>query len=351
MAETTTIEWTRNDDGTPGRTWNPVTGCTKISAGCDNCYAETIAERFRGTAAFPHGFDVRVRSDKVNAPLKWRKPTRVFVNSMSDLFHADVDQAWIADIFAVMAAAQRHTFQLLTKRHARMRSLLNDPQFIANVRKGAHGKGLPADAWQWPLPNLWLGVSVENQQWADIRIPALLDTPAAVRFLSCEPLLGLVNIWNWIDPGTTDTDCDKCGDERFADEIGVGHERFIYDDAGENVIDEQWCDGPSKGTVPRRIHWVIVGGESGRKARPMAPQWATSLRDQCEAANVPFFFKQWGEYAPTGYLVIGGTSKGTLLAGEPVDDLGHRTELARVGKKNAGRELDGRTHDAFPAPA
>jgi protein gp37 len=334
VAETTTIEWTRNDDGTPGRTWNPVTGCTKISAGCDNCYAETIAERFRGTAAFPHGFDVRVRSDKVNAPLKWRKPTRVFVNSMSDLFHADVDQAWIADIFAVMAAARRHTFQLLTKRHARMRSLLNDPNFVENVRKSAHGKGLPADQWQWPLPNLWLGVSVENQKWADIRIPALLDTPATVRFLSCEPLLGPIELFAG-DHSTHERDFD-------------GTDDYICLDCSTDAQHVPWrvIDRTNLG-----IDWVIVGGESGRKARPMAPQWATSLRDQCEAAGVPFFFKQWGEYAPTGYVVIGGTSKGTLLVGEPVDDLGHRVELARVGKKNAGRELDGRTHDAFPAVA
>lgn len=311
MAETTTIEWTRNDDGTPGRTWNPVTGCTKISAGCDNCYAETIAERFRGHAAFPKGFDVQIRTDKVNDPLKWRKATRVFVNSMSDLFHAEVDQHWIADIFAVMAAARRHTFQLLTKRHGRMRSLLNDPAWVDEVRTRALSKGLSTSDWQWPLPNLWLGVSVENQQWADIRVPALTQTPAVVRFLSCEPLLGPVDVSEWLG----DTDSDEPG---------------------------MYRDG---------IHWVIAGGESGRKARPMAPQWATSLRDQCAAADVPFFFKQWGEYAPTGYVVIGGTTKGTLLAGDPVDDLGHRIELARVGKKNAGRELDGRTHDEFPVVA
>jgi protein gp37 len=326
MADTTTIEWTRNDDGTPGRTWNPVTGCTKISAGCDNCYAETIAERFRGTAAFPHGFDVRVRSDKVNAPLKWRKPTRVFVNSMSDLFHADVDQEWIAEIFAVMAAARRHTFQLLTKRHARMRHLLNDPAFVHKIRHRAQGKGLDIPDFTWPLPNLWLGVSVENQQWADIRIPALLDTPAAIRFLSCEPLLGPVKLPLFEEHD----DCTCAGGGEFPHESHCG-----------------LTPGPAWGD----LHWVITGGESGRKARPMAPQWATSLRDQCAAAGIPFFHKQNGEYAPTGYLVIGGTSKGTLLAGDPVDDLGHRVELARVGKKNAGRELDGRTHDAFPAPA
>ena len=309
MSETTTIEWTRNDDGTPGRTWNPATGCTKISAGCDNCYAETIAERFRGHAAFPKGFDVQIRADKVNDPLKWRKPTRVFVNSMSDLFHDEISREWITEIFGVMAAARKHTFQLLTKRHGRMRSLLNDQNFVHMVRHRAQGKGLSIPDFVWPLPNLWLGVSVENQRWADIRIPALLDTPAAVRFLSCEPLLGPVDLtrYVWNEPSGLHGDWD------------------------------------------RGIDWVIVGGESGRKARPMAPQWATSLRDQCAQANVPFFFKQWGEYAPTGYLVIGGTSKGTLLAGDPVDEFGHRTELARVGKKKAGRLLDGRTHDAFPA--
>jgi protein gp37 len=343
MAETTTIEWTRNDDGTPGRTWNPVTGCTKISAGCDNCYAETIAERFRGTAAFPHGFDVSVRADKVNAPLKWRKPTRVFVNSMSDLFHTDVDREWIAEIFGVMAAARRHTFQLLTKRHARMRSLLNDPGFIHKVRHRAEGKGLPIGGFSWPLPNVWLGVSVENQQWADIRIPALLDTPAAIRFLSCEPLLGPVDLGAWMPEGHAAWRCQGPDCRRFYS----GPLQQHCPDCGR---EGHWTGSHTGNGRPngQPIGWVITGGESGRKARPMAPQWATSLRDQCATAGVPFFFKQWGEYAPTGYLVIGGTSKGTLLAGDPVDDLGHRVELARVGKKNAGRELDGRTHDAFP---
>ncbi|GGU62117.1 DUF5131 family protein [Streptomyces lavendofoliae] len=329
MADTTTIEWTRNDDGTPGRTWNPATGCSKISAGCDNCYAETIAERFRGHAAFPKGFDIHVRAEKVNDPLTWRKPTRVFVNSMSDLFHADIDQAWIADIFAVMAAARKHTFQLLTKRHARMRHLLNDPAFTAQVRTRALGKGLPADAWQWPLPNLWLGVSVENQQWADIRIPALLRTPAAVRFLSCEPLLGPVNLTRLPYRGDVDYVIDA-----LAGRYGIREPReaFRFGMAGLGTID-----------------WVIAGGESGRRARAMHPDWARSLRDQCAQANVPFFFKQWGEWAPTGYLVIGGTARGAYLIGDPVDDLGHRVEMERVGKKTAGRDLDGRTHDQFPA--
>jgi len=305
MSEKTTIEWTRNDDGTPGRTWNPVTGCTKVSDGCTNCYAETIAERFRGHAAFPKGFDVQIRPTKVNDPMTWRKPTRVFVNSMSDLFHNEVDQHWIADIFAVMAAARRHTFQLLTKRHGRMRSLLNDQSWIDEVRTRAIGKGFPADEWRWPLPNVWLGVSVEDQKRADLRVPALAQTPAAVRFLSCEPLLGPVDVSDWLG-----TDIDEPG-----------------------------------------IGWVIAGGESGHGARPMSPDWARSLRDQCQAAGIPYLFKQWGEYAPTGRMAIGSRQKGYALVGDPIDDLGHRWEMRRVGKGKAGRELDGRTWDQFPQPA
>jgi protein gp37 len=344
MAETTTIEWTRNDDGTPGRTWNPATGCTKISAGCDNCYAETIAERFRGHAAFPRGFDVQIRADKVNDPLKWRKPTRVFVNSMSDLFHDEIDKEWIAEIFGVMAAARKHTFQLLTKRHGRMRSLLNDPAFVHKVRHRAQGKGLAISDFTWPLPNLWLGVSVENQQWADIRIPALTQTPAAVRFLSCEPLLGPV----WIDEHIWQT-CSCCE--------GEGHDEACAPCADAN------CDS---GHI-RALDWVIVGGESGRKARPMHPDWARSLRDQCKQSHVPFFYKQHGEWADRVQLT--SDAKATASTWDekrvryvhPADgrtqshgdwDHNDHTEgwacVQRVGKKNAGRELDGRTHDAFP---
>lgn len=340
MSDSTTIEWTRNDDGTPGRTWNPVTGCSKISDGCTNCYAETIAERFRGHAAFPKGFDVQIRANKVNDPLTWRKPTRVFVNSMSDLFHDEIDQNWIADIFAVMAAAHRHTFQLLSKRHARMRSLLTTPAFVNEVRQRAIGKGLPAEQWQWPLPNLWLGVSVETQQWADIRIPALAQTPAAVRFLSCEPLLGPV----WIADHIWQA-CICCE--------GEGH-----DEACARCAD----DGCDSGHL-RKIDWCIVGGESGRKARPMHPEWARSLRDQCKENHVPFFYKQHGEWTPET-PERGGDHKrdiallndGTVCAPGHLPDRSiweakQMVPMYRVGKKTAGRELDGRTHDAFPRQA
>ncbi|MGW2740545.1 DUF5131 family protein [Streptomyces sp. NPDC001288] len=351
MSDTTTIEWTRNDDGTPGRTWNAVTGCTKISAGCDNCYAETIAERFRGHAAFPKGFDVQIRANKVNDPLSWRRPTRVFVNSMSDLFHDDVNREWIAEIFGVMAAARKHTFQLLTKRHGRMRSLLNDPAFAHKVRHRAQGKGLAIPDFTWPLPNLWLGVSVENQKWADIRIPALIDTPAAVRFLSCEPLLGPVDLFS--------------GDHSTHERDFNGTDDYICLDCSTDDQQVPWrtIDHSSLG-----IDWVITGGESGRKARPAHPDWYRTIRDQCQQSGVAYFHKQNGEWADRTQLT--GDQRATasiwddkrVLYVHPTDgrtqnhgDWGGNDHLEgwacvqRVGKKTAGRELDGRTWDQFPA--
>ncbi|MFE6412615.1 DUF5131 family protein [Streptomyces sp. NPDC057837] len=336
MADTSKIEWT-------DATWNVVTGCEKVSPGCDNCYAETFAERWRGTPGhhFETGFDLTLRPERMNLPLTWKKPRKVFVNSMSDLFHKDIPDEYIARTFAVMALTPQHTYQVLTKRHGRMRSLLNDRCTCSNGHTpGVHLRsamawavskanpnripGAPDDAEQqvwnapWPLTNLWLGVSVENQIWAERRIPALLETPAAIRFLSCEPLLGPVNL----------TDINSVNVLRGDD---TGYENGLH-----------WVDGPT-------INWVIVGGESGPGARPMSPDWARSLRDQCAAADVPYLFKQWGEYAPTGYMAIGARQKGCLFVGDPIDDLGHRWEMRRVGKGNAGRELDGRTHDAFPA--
>jgi protein gp37 len=364
MATTSKIEWT-------DATWNVVTGCEKVSPGCDNCYAETFAERWRGIPGhhFETGFDVTLRPERLTLPLRWRKPKRVFVNSMSDLFHKDIPDEYIARTFAIMALTPQHTYQVLTKRHGRMRSLLNDLCTCGNGHvPGVHFRsamawtvskanpdripGVPEDAEQqvwnaaWPLPNVWMGVSVEDQKRADLRIPALVDTPAAVRFLSCEPLLGPVDLTAWMPGGHAAWRCQGPDCRRFY----AGPLEQHCPDCGR---EGHWTGSHTGNGRPngQPIGWVIVGGESGRGARPMAPQWATSLRDQCDAANVPFFFKQFGEYAPTGYLVIGGTSKGTLLAGDPVDELGHRVELARVGKAKAGRELDGRTHDAFPTEA
>ena len=260
-----------------------------------------LVNRFAGhNKGFPNRFDVvTIRDDKMlTQPLRWREPKRIFVNSLSDLFHADVPDEFIARVFAVMAGAPQHTFQLLTKRHGRMRSLLRSERFqevLAGaarqlyIDQGRRVNGARLANLVWPLPNVWLGVSVENQQWADLRVPALLGTPAAVRFLSCEPLLGPV----CLDPWHTEHDDGRAR-----------------------------CDGP----LASGLDWVIAGGESGKGARPMHPDWARSLRDQCVAAGVPFLFKQWGNWAPH------------LLGHSP----------ANVGKKAAGRELDGRTWDEYP---
>uniref|UniRef100_A0AAU8GM25 Methyltransferase n=1 Tax=Mycobacterium phage Farewell TaxID=3158893 RepID=A0AAU8GM25_9CAUD len=336
MADRTKIEWTRSDDGTPGATWNPVTGCTKLSPaspGCQNCYASTFAERFRGTPGhyFERGFDVQLRYDKLLQPMRWRRPRRIFVNSMSDLFHDQVPDDYIAKVFAIMLLAQRHTFQVLTKRHGRMYSLLNSHAFWTLVLYEALNPELPAgdrDGLQLSLhylPNVWLGVSTENQKWADIRIPALLDTPAAVRFISAEPLLGPIN------------------------------------------LRREWGYGPG-------IDWIIVGGESGPGARPMHPDWARALRDQRNTVGAAFLFKQWGEWGtaapmdPHGRLDFRGgvvmTDDGNVYQPADLDwpdgprrgeahranfPHHHPTYLYRVGKKRAGRELDGRTWDEYPA--
>lgn len=328
MGDRTGIEWT-------DATWNPVSGCTKVSPGCDHCYAETIAERFRGTPShyYENGFDVTLCPDKLAEPLRWTRPRRVFVNSMSDLFHQDIPDEYIARVFAVMALAPQHTFQVLTKRHGRMRSLLSSATFrryVEDAIRGVVAAHSPARPWYdtWPLPNVWLGVSTEDQHWADIRIPALLDTPAAVRFISAEPLLGPIDLRliHWSDP---DAHCGGCSGL-----LSPRHEPGCYMEPG-----------PHHG-----IDWVIVGGESGRGARPMHPAWARSLRDQCEQAGVPFLFKQWGDWAPHSYAAgyMGDrTDREHAFPGSPDPRFTH-TVVHRVGKKTAGRELDGRTHDDYP---
>jgi protein gp37 len=240
MSDRSRIEWT-------DASWNPVRGCTKVSPGCAHCYAETFAERFRGVPGHPYeqGFDLRLVPEKLAEPLRWRNPRKIFVNSMSDLFHEEVSDEYIGSVARVMRAASWHTYQVLTKRSERMRDLLLGPLAFAGE-----------------LPHIWWGVSVENRRHGYPRVEHLRAAPAAVRFLSVEPLLE--------DLGTVDL---------------------------------------------RGISWVIVGGESGHGARPIHPDWVRSLRDQCAAAGVPFFFKQWGG----------------------------------VVKSRAGRELDGRCHDDAPA--
>lgn len=239
------IHWTN-------KTWNPVTGCSKVSPGCAHCYAETLSLRYGYSKLpwLPKNADQNVilHPERLEAPLKWRKPSMIFVNSMSDLFHENVPDAFIASVFQVMADAKQHTFQVLTKRPERMATFLDSKEGLGCV---AEATGYP-----YPLPNVWLGVSVENQYWADKRIPLLLNTPAAVRFLSCEPLLGPLNIKPYFYA------CSGCGDSP--------------------------CD--CKGVA---IQWCIVGGESaGPKRRYMNLDWARAIRDQCLATGVPFFYKQ-----------------------------------------------------------
>lgn len=222
MAETTAIEWTN-------ATWNPVTGCTKISAGCDNCYAERFSERFRGVVDHPFemGFDLTLRPARLEQPLRWRQPRMIFVNSMSDLFHKLVPFDFVDRVFDTMEAADWHTFQVLTKRSSRMRDYI--------IRRYGN-KGSPE--------HIWLGVSVEDGTKLS-RIRHLAQAPIPVRFLSVEPLIGPI------------------------------------------------------GEIPLTgMGWVIVGGESGPRARPMEEQWVRDIRDQCTAARVPFFFKQWGGFRP-----------------------------------------------------
>jgi protein gp37 len=232
MADKSAIEWT-------DATWNPVTGCTKISAGCDNCYAARFSERFRGVPGHPFetGFDLTLRPERLLQPLAWTRPRMIFVNSMSDLFHKEIPAAYIAAVFDTMEKAHWHTYQVLTKRSSLLQKFINARYSDGNA---------PA--------HMWFGVSVENQQTTS-RIAHLRQTRAAVRFLSIEPLLAPV--------------------------IKLGLEN---------------------------IHWVIVGGESGPGARPIKPEWAIDIRDQCIKARVPFFFKQWGGRSPK--------ARGRLLEGK-----------------------------------
>lgn len=333
MSTATTIEWTN-------ATWNPVRGCAIVSKGCTNCYAMRQAHRFSAPGGAYAGLTqltkggpvwtgkVTLHPELLHQPWRWKKPRRIFVNSMSDLFHEDVPDDFIAQVWFTMACTQQHTFQILTKRPQRMLEWLTrhgqnavfageEPEYQESLKR--HG---------WPLRNVWLGVSVEDQASADERIPWLLQTPATVRWISAEPLLGPVRIERWLP----------------AKIIG----------------------GPGEPTL-EGLDWVVAGGESGHGARPTHPDWIRALRDQCAAAGVPFFFKQWGAWAPMrtidalttpgrGMLIdrTGAlppiTAIKDLAEGKPnPSDFIGRVHMKHVGKRAAGRLLDGRTHDAYPA--
>ena len=328
MTGNSKIEWTE-------QTWNPIVGCSIVSPGCTNCYAMKMAARieamgnqprYAGTTKKVNGSAVwtgrlaQAPESVLFAPLKRKKPTSYFVNSMGDLFHEDVPDEWIDQVFAVMALCPQHTFQVLTKRAERMRDYLRGdrqnvvawepvarvmsawhPHWKAEDITGPHRARAIAAGTTWPLPNVWLGVSAERQQETDERIPFLIETPAAVRFVSAEPLLGPIDL--------------------------IGTFARYQDTPGRR---------PAVGLGKQLIDWVIVGGESGPGARPMHPDWARGLRDQCTSAGIAFFFKQWGEHGRVGDQ-----------AG--LDHLPQDADLlTRCGKKAAGRLLDGVEHNTLP---
>ncbi len=322
----TSIEWT-------DASWNPIVGCTEISPGCANCYAARLAAtRLRNTPQYKalatlgdqfvdrqpgivHTLartaprwtgEVRFLPERLEEPLHWRKPRRIFVCDMGDLFHGEVQDEWIDRVYAMVLDCPQHTFQVLTKRAHRMRDYFcNLP--ADRVRPHLRGMGTLA----WPVRNLWLGVSVENQHFADERIPLLLGTPAAVRWISAEPLLGPVDLKQFLRRGRLD---------------------------------------PDPG-----LDWVVCGGESGPNARPMHPDWARSLRNQCVANGVPFFFKQWGEWIHVSQIEAALSSKeiAALSLNTRVRDTKRgRPELDGIffalGKKRTGRQLDGSDWSQFP---
>ena len=297
MGTKSKIEWT-------DATWNPVTGCTKVSQGCKNCYAETWANRKMGEFSKDknRGFtDIICHEDKLNIPLKWKKPKKIFVNSMSDLFHEKVPFEFVREVFTVMASCSWYTFQILTKRPERMK------EFFKYINENSE------ELYVKPLPNVWLGVSVEDQKTADERIPILLKVPAAVRWISAEPLLGE------IDLAHTETVTALAKGFLEKHDIDIYHNalcgRTRYEKgSGKIAVRKTDIPGSSK------LDWVVVGGESGTKARPVNPDWVFKIRDDCKAAGVPFFFKQWGEYKPYNHFGV--------------------WKYSRQGKYKSGRDLN-----------
>jgi protein gp37 len=469
MSDHTGIEWT-------DATWNPTTGCTKVSSACAHCYIErTPPFRMKGRKFVNGHVPLKLHEGRLEQPLRWRKPKRIFVNSLSDLFHADVPDAFIDRVFAVMALCPQHTFQVLTKRPERMRAYFEskteerrdgrirqlDLQERIDDAAGEFGACHANLDDRWPLPNVWLGVSVENQHFADERIPLLLQTQAAVRFISAEPLLGPVDLSKWLGgnhgrieecrgsglqsggvrptggrrrgahladapeaqaggeavrglpsgPGDDQWDPTSCAGApaglaplQGADSARVDGQSREWEQARQPAnqsdardelradsscrqgsgpvptgrpaessgqIDASVCRGNQEAARGRRatevdrglvqcersddledrtrstLDWIISGGESGPKARPSHPDWFRSLRDQCQAAGVAFHFKQWGEWAPSDAI------SGPRITSTPVPNEYRVTNLdgarlLRVGKKAAGRLLDGREWNEFP---
>jgi protein gp37 len=344
MADNTPIEWT-------DATWNTVGGCTRVHDGCTNCYAEIMAARFSKPGQWGEGLAkivtrpdgskdhrwtgaVRFNAKALDQPLRWKKPRLIFVNSTADTFHDGVTDAQLDQIFAVMALCPHHTFQVLTKRPERAREYLSTPGRVGDVLDACLGylntpghtkPHMVEDGIQLlTLPNVWIGTSISDQAGADAMIPHLLATPAAVRFVSAEPLLGPVDLA----------------------EVAIQRPELRA-----SVI---WDALRGWGGAPSRLDWVIVGGESGHGARPMHPDWARSLRDQCNAAGVAFFFKQWGEFGPQERGSDWLHNPPELEQGSMVTMMPNYADpdsieiMARLGTARAGRLLDGREWNQMP---
>jgi protein gp37 len=286
MSDKSKITWT-------DATWNPVTGCTKISAGCANCYAEQMAtrlQRMQPDGRYRNGFAVTCHEDVLEIPLRWKRGRRIFVNSMSDLFHEDVPLEFIDKVFSVMALSPQHTYQILTKRPERMREYLEETPCGTWAH---HARRDICKDIELPLPNVWIGVTAENQHEANRRIPLLLQTPAAKRFVSIEPMIGLVDLTRikWAKLSIRNESYERLG-------IPAPNELW----STTNVLFKRPADEYNSEKVG--LDWVIVGGESGPHARPTNPDWVRSIRDQCKAADVPFMFKQWGK-SENGHLLDG----------------------------------------------
>lgn len=362
MAEHSSIEWT-------DATWNPITGCSVVSPGCTNCYAMKLAGTrlkhtpsrqglTRDSKAGPVWTgEVRLNEQWLAQPLQWKRARRIFVCAHGDLFAENVPDEWIDRVFAIMALAPQHTFQVLTKRAKRMREYLTDrsgklarfmiDEYLAKAPDNPPKTRAINVAWpvrsigdidwpsdvemrHWPLPNVWLGVSAEDQARAGQRVPELLVTPAAIRFVSAEPLLGPIDLRGLEIDGDAQIDAlealtwQEIWDSQWSPEAtGINHAEAL-----EGFLDWYGLSAKPEGLAHPALDWVIVGGESGPGARPMQPEWAEKLRDQCAAAGTPFFFKQWGSHKPTS-------------------DCNGRYMIP-ASKKEAGRLLGGVEHNGMP---
>ncbi len=312
-------------------------GNNDLWASCSNVLKFDYSDSENGKAKEFNG-KVELMYNRLDQPLHIKKPSKIFVNSMSDLFHEDVPFDFVDKVFLIIYSTPRHIYQILTKRPGRMLEYFSNSQIIKSY----------FNACGWKYKNVWLGVSVEDQKTADERIPILLQTPAAVRFVSIEPMLGAIDLTKWLSP------CSYY----------CAHDEKDFDNWIEQNPDAEGYEYYMINHHPGKpeIHWIIVGGESGSRARPMHPDWVRSIRDQCQSAGIPFMFKQWGEWLP-GERIEGDSTYRRCDNGEIYsttrnyqrDNFGTHTDknsgkliTLKIGKKNAGRMLDGQIHNEYP---